>query len=62
MVRPCWSHAPVTRPRYQELAAAAILTAATADGRARVTIIAGAALGVFESGRLGEIARTARVG
>jgi len=36
----------MTRPRYQELAAEQIPTAATADGLARVKIIAGEALGV----------------
>lgn len=35
----------MTRPRYQEVGAARLPTAATADGRARVTIIAGEALG-----------------
>ena len=36
----------MTRPRYQELAAAKIPVAETADGRARVRVIAGEALGV----------------
>jgi len=36
----------MTRPRYQELAAAKIPTAEAADGRARVRVIAGEALGV----------------
>lgn len=36
----------MTRPRYQELAAAKIPIAETADGRARVRVIAGEALGV----------------
>jgi redox-sensitive bicupin YhaK (pirin superfamily) len=35
----------MTRPRYQEVSAAKLPTASTADGRARVTIIAGEALG-----------------
>jgi redox-sensitive bicupin YhaK (pirin superfamily) len=36
----------MTRPRYQELPAARIPEAATADGRARVKVVAGEALGV----------------
>jgi redox-sensitive bicupin YhaK (pirin superfamily) len=36
----------MTRPRYQEIPAARIPTAATADGRARVRVVAGEALGV----------------
>jgi len=36
----------MTQPRYQELAAARIPSAQTEDGKARVKIIAGAALGV----------------
>jgi hypothetical protein len=36
----------MTRPRYQELAATKIPVAETADGRARVRVIAGEALGV----------------
>jgi redox-sensitive bicupin YhaK (pirin superfamily) len=36
----------MTRPRYQELAAAKIPVAESADGRARVKVIAGEALGV----------------
>jgi redox-sensitive bicupin YhaK (pirin superfamily) len=36
----------LTTPRYQEIAAAAIPTAQTADGRARVRVVAGEALGV----------------
>jgi len=36
----------MTRPRYQEIPAARIPTAATADGRARVRVVAGQALGV----------------
>jgi len=36
----------MTRPRYQELSAARIPGAASADGRARVKVIAGEALGV----------------
>src|SRR5437660_9608399 len=36
----------MTRPRYQELAAAGIPEVSTADGRARVRVIAGEALGV----------------
>jgi redox-sensitive bicupin YhaK (pirin superfamily) len=36
----------MTQPRYQEVAAGGIPTAATEDGRARVRVIAGAALGV----------------
>jgi redox-sensitive bicupin YhaK (pirin superfamily) len=36
----------MTRPRYQEIAAAQIPVAETADGRARVRVIAGEALGV----------------
>jgi quercetin 2,3-dioxygenase len=36
----------MTRPRYQELPAARIPSAATADGRARVKLVAGEALGV----------------
>jgi redox-sensitive bicupin YhaK (pirin superfamily) len=36
----------MTRPRYQELGAEQIPTATTADGKARVKIIAGEALGV----------------
>ena len=36
----------MTRPRYQELAAEQIPTATSADGRATVKVIAGAALGV----------------
>jgi len=35
----------MTRPRYQEVAAARIPTAATGDGKARVRVIAGEALG-----------------
>jgi len=35
----------MTRPRYQEVGAARLPKAATADGRARVTILAGDALG-----------------
>ena len=35
----------LTTPRYQEIAAAAIPTAQTADGRARVRVVAGEALG-----------------
>jgi len=40
------SRAKMTRPRYQEIAPDAIPTAATPDGRARVKVIAGEALGV----------------
>jgi redox-sensitive bicupin YhaK (pirin superfamily) len=36
----------MTRPRYQELGAEQIPTAASTDGRAKVKVIAGAALGV----------------
>src|SRR5215831_17117865 len=36
----------LTTPRYQEIAAGAIPTAETADGRARVRVVAGEALGV----------------
>jgi redox-sensitive bicupin YhaK (pirin superfamily) len=36
----------LTTPRYQEIGAAAIPTAATADGQARVRVVAGEALGV----------------
>ncbi len=36
----------MTRPRYQEIPAARIPTAATSDGRARVRVVAGEALGV----------------
>ena len=35
----------LTTPRYQEIAAAAIPTAQTADGHARVRVVAGEALG-----------------
>jgi hypothetical protein len=35
----------MTRPRYQEVSGAKIPTAATADGRARVRVVAGEALG-----------------
>jgi len=36
----------MTRPRYQEVSSGKIPTAASADGRARVRVIAGEALGV----------------
>ncbi|HWE22353.1 MAG TPA: pirin family protein [Myxococcales bacterium] len=39
------AHLKMTRPRYQEVPAARIPEAATADQRARVRVIAGAALG-----------------
>ena len=39
------SRSKMTRPRYQEIAPESIPTAATADGRARVKVIAGEALG-----------------
>jgi redox-sensitive bicupin YhaK (pirin superfamily) len=40
------AHLKMTEPRYQELAGSGIPEAATEDGRARVRIIAGKALGV----------------
>jgi redox-sensitive bicupin YhaK (pirin superfamily) len=36
----------MTRPRYQEVSSASIPTAASADGKARVRVVAGEALGV----------------